>query len=101
MRTTIRLSCPGSPSNYVVVVSTEWQSRYGLGNPANTGTCDLFIVPMDADEKPLQDGHLDVKLEPGESRSWYKPPPGTAKIAAVCSKSCNGSAVLEFDMPSA
>lgn len=101
MRTTVKLTCPGTATNYTVIVDTDWQSRFGLGNPSNVGDCDLFIVPLDTKGKPIELGHLNVELKAGESRPWYNPPTGTAKIGAVCSKECDGTAILEYDTPSA
>ncbi|MDQ3800832.1 MAG: hypothetical protein M3384_15395 [Acidobacteriota bacterium] len=100
-KTTIELTCPGSEKNYTVIVSTAWQSRFGLGNPRNIGDCALFIVPLDAQGKPINKGDLNVMLSAGQQLKWYYPPPEAAQIAAVCSKACTGGgqAILEFDTP--
>lgn len=99
MRTAFTLTCPGSATNYVVIVATAWQSKFGLGYPKNVGDCELFIVPLDENGRPIEDGKLNVQLKPGDSMSWYYPPPDTAQIVAVCSKICHGSAILEIDTP--
>lgn len=99
MRKTINLPCPGSASNFVVIVATAWQSKYGLGNPKNVGNCELFISPLDENGKPIEGGHRNVQLSPGKSMAWYYPPEGTAQIVAVCSKVCHGRAILEIDLP--
>ena len=101
-RTQVALTCPGTQTNYKVIVHTAWQSRYGLGNPTNVGSCPLFLAPLGSDGEPIDNGRKDVKLDPGGSVPWYYPPDGTAKIVAVCSKACSGgSAVLEYDTPNA
>lgn len=100
-KTTIELTCPGSATNYTVIIGAAWQSRFGLGNPKNIGDCELFIVPLDAQSRPINNGALNVMLSPGQTLTWYYPPPDTAQIAAVCSKACTGGgqAILEFDTP--
>src|SRR5688500_5080737 len=99
MRSSVTLECPGTRNNFTVLVSTAWQSKFGIGNPKNIRECELFLAPLDASDNPIRNGRWNVELKPGESRPWYHPPAGTAKIAAVCSKLCNGTAVLEFDTP--
>lgn len=96
-RAIVRLTCPGTRANSKVIVGTAWQCRYGIANPANTGTCPLFLVALGEDGEAIEDRRLD----PGDAIPKYVPPAGTAKIMAVCSKACSGEAVLEFDEPNA
>ena len=95
MRTVIRLSCPGTQGNTVFITSTDWQSRYGLGHPANTGDADLIIVALDQDNTPIS----DLRLRFGQSLPWYTPPDGTVSIAVVGPINCNGTPVFEYDTP--
>src|ERR1700737_4093105 len=105
LRESVNLPCPGSRDNIVIVVDTPWQTKWGLGNPANTGSCTLFVVGLEPSGNPMDDGinFFPLTLNPGDSVNWYWPPSGAAKIGAVCSSQCNvsGTAVLEFDAPNA
>ena len=65
MRKTINLPCPGSASNFVVIVATAWQSKYGLGNPKNIGNCELFISPLDENGEPIERGFEMFNFVPG------------------------------------
>ena len=76
MKNDCKIVMPGSDLNYTVIVGTEWQARFGIGNPANAGDCDLFISPCDASDRPLENGQLNMRLRSGESMSWYRPPLG-------------------------
>ncbi|WP_296650408.1 hypothetical protein [Paraburkholderia sp.] len=104
-RASVTVPCPGSKDNLVILVDTPWQVKWGLGNPANSGSCTLFVVGLDDSGNPMDDGinFLPLTLYPGGSVNWYWPPSGAAKIAAVCSSQCNGSgtAILEYDAPTA
>jgi hypothetical protein len=104
-RTTVTLTCPGSRNNYTVIVDTPQLVQWGLGNPANTGSCTLFVMGLDGNGNPMDDGvnYVPLTLYPGDSVHWYWPPSGAAKIIAVCSSDCNlsGTAVLEYDTPNA
>ena len=100
-RTSVTLTCPGTRDNAVVIVDgPAWKVKAGIGNPANTGACSLWLSGVDSSNKAV-DGSQDLKLNPGDSVNWYWPPSGSAKIVAVCSSDCNVSvtAVLEYDTP--
>ena len=81
-RTSVEVICPGSRNNLTVIVPTAGQAQYGIGHPANTGDCTLFLGALDADGNPLHPGR-DLQLRPGHSRHWYYPPTGTEQIVAV------------------
>jgi hypothetical protein len=99
-RSTVKLRCPGTTSNYTVLVSTAWQAKYGLGNPKNVGSCDLFIHALDQDGEVIQKDRRGGWLVPGQSLPWYYPPPGAVQLVAVCNRHCSeGDAVLEYDTP--
>lgn len=105
LRESVNLPCPGSKDNMVIVVDTPWKVKWGLGNPANSGSCTLFVVGLDDSGNPMDDGvnYFPLTLNPGDSVTWYWPPAGAVKIAAACSTQCNvsGAAVLEYDTPMA
>jgi len=96
MRQSIELPCPGSLANATTIVATDWQSAYGVGNPANTGDCSISIAGVDASGRPISG---NVTLAPGERVATFVPPAGTQRIVAACFEDCNGRAVLEFDAP--
>ncbi|MDQ3742636.1 MAG: hypothetical protein M3320_06015 [Actinomycetota bacterium] len=98
MRSSISLPCPGSLATATVVVHTPEQSQWGLGNPANVGSCPLSITGVDAAGNRI-DPMSTFVLQPGESAQWYYPPAGTARIIAACFENCTGETVLEFDTP--
>src|SRR5262245_26600881 len=99
-RSTVELRCPGTATNFTILVSTAWQAKYGLGNPKNVGSCDLYLVPLNQEGDFIAKGHRNVTLTPGQSLPWYYPPPEAAQIAAVCNKFCDGGrAILEYDTP--
>lgn len=99
LRERVDLQCPGSRTSYTVLVSTPWQARYGIANPANVGSCPLVISALDENGQPVEHGHNNVVLQPGESRGHYTPPAGAAQIVAVCVNDCSGSTALEYDAP--
>lgn len=103
LRETVNIPCPGSSSNFVIVVNTPNKTQWGLSNPANSGSCSLFLGGLDENGKPMDDGRnvFPQKLNPGDSLTWYWPPSGATAIFAVCSNDCNssGTAVLEYDTP--
>ena len=49
LRETIQFTCPGSRLNGVHI---GWS--FGVGNPANVGSCPLFMCGIDADSCPCQ-----------------------------------------------
>ncbi|HEY0791468.1 MAG TPA: hypothetical protein VGD78_10435 [Chthoniobacterales bacterium] len=103
MRTSTELACPGRRDNYVVIVDgPDWKVKWGIGNPANTGNCALFLSGLDSGSNPVN-ASSDLRLNPGDNTHWYWPPAGSVQIVAVCSNDCNvsGSAVLEYDTPDA
>jgi hypothetical protein len=98
-RTSVTLPCPGSRGNFTVIVPTRGQAQYGIGHPMNTGGCTLWIAGLNENDSWIttQD---DLRLDPGDSQTWYYPPNGAAKIVAICSDQCSGDvAVLEYDTP--
>lgn len=95
-RTTVSVDCPGTGSNYVVLVPTAAQAQYGVGHPENTGECSLYIVGLDADGNAM-DPH--TRIDPGHRRHWYYPPSGAAQVAVMCSSTCHGDGEIEFDTP--
>jgi hypothetical protein len=98
-RTTISAPCPGTATNYVTIIDSSWQCAYGIGNPLNTGNCQLFIHGMDANGAFINDGYL--ALNPGDSVGWYTPPSGSVKVVMACDSSCTGQTQLEYDLPNA
>jgi hypothetical protein len=89
----------------VIIVDTPSQVQWGLGNPANRGSCTLFVSALDNNgnpmESPIYPQYRSLALNPGDSVNWYWPPSDAAKIVAVCTSQCNvsGTAVLEYDAP--
>jgi hypothetical protein len=87
--------CPGSRSNYVVILDSVWKCQWGLGHPRNIGTCTLYLDVLDGAGKFM----VHVELDPGHQVRWVKPPPGTAQLVLVCANDCLGRAILEYDTP--
>jgi hypothetical protein len=97
-RSTAEAPCPGSSSNFVVILDSVWKCQWDLGHPRNIGTCTLYLDPLDGAGKSMG---VDFTLNPGDQVPWVTPPPGTAQLAIVCDSSCSGRAILEYDTPSA
>ena len=84
--------------NLEVIVSGWDRAQFGVGHPKNIsgGECNIELVAQDADYNILD----SLTLGPGESVSWYYPPPGTHFIFVICGDSCEDQqAVLEYDTP--
>ena len=88
-RTTIRIPPGGSTT----IVSSQWQARFGLGNPKNVGNCTLSIRAVS------NQGLLVTIFPPGRSMLWYYPPKGTTRIEVEASPFCSREGLLEIDTP--
>ncbi len=97
-RTSVNVPCPGTTSNGVVLIGSDWQCAYGIANLANTGDCRLYMIALDANGA-YNRNLPDVYLEPGDTMSHYTPPANAAQVLVVCSKDCSGQGVLEYDTP--
>lgn len=95
----LELQCPGTASNYTVLIPTPWQCQYGIRRVQNVGQCTVFLAPIDATGNARNTQHL--KLAPGESLAHYIPPPGTHQLAVACDSTCNGPARIQFEPPNA
>jgi hypothetical protein len=94
-RSQVVLECPGT--GWRTIIDTAWQSQFGVGNPKNVGTCELYVLCIDEDGAPIPP---PLSLLPGDSRYWFTAQPRTTKIVAACSTEyCHGQAVLEYDTP--
>ena len=97
-----RVPLAGQLFNQHTVILDENASA-GLLNPRNLGPCNLVIVSLDRGGNRIDQGQMF--LRPGQKLSFYKPPPGTAKIVAVPTANLDqshcaaGRAVLEYDIP--
>ena len=89
--------CPGTATNFVVLIGSPWQCPFGIFNLVNTGGCKIFIHGVDDGGNPISAGFL--ALGPGEGTTFYKPSDGSAQVVVVCDSSCSGQALLEFDTP--
>jgi hypothetical protein len=102
-RTSVSAPCPGTSSNYVVIISSDWQCSFGIANPVNTGTCPIYLNGLDANGNTisrLPDGTMaDLRLNPGDWKFRYLPPDGSVQVVLSCDKYCNGVATLEYDTP--
>lgn len=92
---TLDLVCPGTRANTVIIKRDLDLSRGGLNDLRNTGTCLLLVVAFDG----LGDAIEDVPIPPGGTVPHYQPPADAVRISAVCSKDCQGTAVLGYDDP--
>ena len=99
-RTSVSVTCPGTTSNGVALIGSDWQCAYGISNLANTGDCRLFLIPLDASGVFISNVP-DTYLEPGDSMAHYTPPPNAAQVLVVCSKDCSGQGGLDYDTPNA
>jgi hypothetical protein len=101
MRERLELSCPGTTTNYEVLIPTEWQCLYGLTGIMNVGQCPLHISPRDADGKMLKvNGQSkNIMLQPWDSIPHYYPPEGTVTVSVGCDKNCRASGAIEFEAP--
>ena len=88
------LSCPGTPSN-AVKLTNEFTTPAGIGHPTNTGDCQIFLDALDAGNNII----LELALDPGESREWFRPPSGAVGIWVVCNSGCTGRGELTYDTP--
>ncbi len=93
-------NCPGSLSSAIVIAVGD-AARFGISNPANTGTCPLSISGLDANGNVIPgdaNGAANLVLNPGDSVPWYTPPGGTVQLVFTCFSNCSGGqAILEFD----
>ena len=97
MRKQSTAPCPGTPTNYRVLTN-EFTTPYGVGNPTNVGDCPLRIMCYDKDGVSIKGS--GEPLNPGQSLDWYWPVEGAAKIGFYCEggKEC-GKAILAYDTP--
>lgn len=102
-RITVSAPCPGTPSNYVVIINTAWQCAFGISNPVNTGTCPIYLNGLDANGSAISRVPVgtmaDLQLNPGNWKSRYLPPNGSVQLVLSCDKNCGGVATLEYDTP--
>ncbi|MGA2795190.1 MAG: hypothetical protein ABSE69_17010 [Roseiarcus sp.] len=102
-RSTVVAPAPGAPVNYVVILSTAWQCQYGIRNPANTGSCLLTLVGLDATGNSISHGAGDpgyLDLSPGASSPLFVPPAGSVQLVMLGDPSSTAQATLEYDTPS-
>ncbi|ARZ69946.1 hypothetical protein M1P56_03670 [Streptomyces sp. HU2014] len=95
-RTSVRVPCPGNGANFVRLTN-EVTTPGGVGHPANTGDCELYLHGVDRNGFPIHQGL--VSLDPGQAMSWYHAPPGAVAIAAQCSVECDMRGELTYDTP--
>lgn len=95
MAFTVELTCPGTKDNRVIIKTDLDLYAGGLNTLSNSGTCTLFVGALDASGNTLG----SIGLAPGDSIRHYQPPSGAASIYAVCHKSCEGTAILNYDDP--
>ncbi|RZI53800.1 MAG: hypothetical protein EOP16_00915 [Pseudonocardia sp.] len=95
MAFTVELDCPGTRGNKAIIKIDLDLNAGGLNNLSNSGTCRLFVGALDTSESVL----IDMSLEPSDFKSHFQPPPGAARIYAVCDKICDGTAILNYDDP--
>jgi hypothetical protein len=101
MRERLELTCPGTSSNYEVLIPTEWQCLYGMTGIVNVGQCPLHISPRKADGNMMTNNGrtMNITLQPGESIPQYYPPEGTVKVIVACDKFCRAVGAIEFEAP--
>jgi hypothetical protein len=102
-RSQLTSNCPGSLAAAIVIAVGD-AARFGVGNPANIGTCPLSIGGLDANGNLIPggggNGPSNLVLNPGDSVPWFTPPAGTVQLVFTCFSNCNGGqAILEFDTP--
>jgi hypothetical protein len=94
-RTSVNPPCPGTRQNFLRL-SNEFTTPFGIGHPANTGECKLFLHGLDENGE-LTDAQL--VLAPGDSANWFQASPGSVSIVLSCSSDCGGFGELSFDLP--
>jgi hypothetical protein len=102
-RSTVVAPPAGAPVNHEVILSTAWQCQYGVRNPANTGSCALTLVGLDAGGNSISHGAGDpgyLDLRPGQSSPLFVPPAGSAQLVMLGDPSSTAQAQLEYDTPS-
>lgn len=102
-RTPVSAPCPGTSSNYVVIINTAWQCKFGLSNLINTGTCPIYLSGLDENGNMISrvsaGTMADLQMNPGDWKLRYIPPDGSVQLIFVCDKNCTGVATLEYDTP--
>jgi hypothetical protein len=95
MAFTVELECPGTRDNKVIIKTDLDINVGGLNDLSNSGTCQLFVGALDAA------GGLtnDVAIAPGDLVDHFQPEPEAVSIYAVCDKTCDGTAILNYDDP--
>lgn len=88
------LTCPGSRATSVQLTNA-FTTPAGIGHPANTGDCRIFLDALDASRNSLK----QLALDPGESSEWFSSPEGAVSIWVVCHSDCAGRGELTYDTP--
>lgn len=95
MAFTVELECPGTRDNKVTIKTDLDINVGGLKELSNSGTCQLFVGALDADGTLLN----DISIAPGDFIDHFQPQSGAVSIYAVCDKTCDGTAILDYDDP--
>jgi len=95
MAFTVELTCPGTRDNKVIIKTDLDLNMGGLNNLSNSGTCKLFVGAIDAAGDLL----ADISIGPGDFIDHFQPPSEAVSIYAVCDKTCDGTAILNYDDP--
>jgi hypothetical protein len=96
-----KLTAPGSRETTVWLIGNEGagnerDAAYGLLTLSVWGDCPVTVAAFDASNNAL----TSIEIAPAQAVvPEFKPPRGTAKIAAVCPSSCTGTSTLEYDTP--
>jgi hypothetical protein len=89
------LPCPGTRDNKVIIKTDLDLNTGGLNALWNSGTCRLFVGALDSSDNVLH----DVGVEPSDLIDHFQPPVGAVRIYAVCDKTCDGTAILNYEDP--
>ncbi|MGE2714426.1 hypothetical protein ACQI4L_10245 [Mycolicibacterium litorale] len=95
MAFTVELECPGTRENKITIKSDLDLNVGGLNDLSNSGTCPIFVGALDAAGVVTN----DVSITPGDFLDHFQPQPEAVSIYAVCDKTCNGTAILNYDDP--
>ena len=74
----LALACPGSRATSLQLTNA-FTTPAGIGHPANTGDCRIFLDALDASGNSLK----QLALDPGESSEWFSAPEGAARLQRV------------------
>jgi hypothetical protein len=95
MAFTVELECPGTPDNKVIIKTDLDINVGGLNALSNSGTCPIFVGALDAAGTLTN----DIPIAPGDFIDHFQPQPEAVSIYAVCDKTCEGTAILNYDDP--